>query len=80
MKAPLLTERIQLGALRGVAEYLPTRVKGSRVITGWTLRLDVPGTDYRIEGFAATQEGAREMFIETVKEWLKDTNRKPVIT
>ena len=74
------TEHIAIGSLRGTAEYIPTRVKGSRVITGWTLRLDVPGTDYRIEGNGTTQEEARAYFLETAKQWLRDTNRKPVIT
>lgn len=73
-------ERIHVGALRGAAEYLPTRVKGSRVISGWTLRLEVPGTDLRIEGFGSTQDEARTLFLETAKQWLKDTNARPVIT
>jgi hypothetical protein len=74
------TVRFEVGALRGVAEFLPTRVKGERVITGWTLRFDVPGTDYRIEGNGTTQDEALNYFLEVAKQWLKDTNRKPVIT
>ena len=80
MTAMKTTERIQIGALRGVADYYPTRRKGSRVLTGWTLRLDVPGTDYRIEGNGETQAEALAMFTETAKQWLRDTNQRPVIT
>lgn len=70
---------MQVGALSGVAEYLPTRVKGSRVISGWSLRLNVPGTDYRIEGNGTTQEEALHFFLETAKQWLRDTNTRPVV-
>ncbi len=80
MKHHKQTERIELGELHGVAEYYPTRARGDRLVFGWTLRMNVPGTDYRIEGFGTTQEEAHHMFLETAKQWLKDTNSKPVIT
>ena len=80
MKPPKNTERFHVGKLSGVAVYTPTRVTGSRINTGWTLRYDVPGTDYRIEGNGSTQDEARYFFTETARQWLKDTNSKPVIT
>ena len=59
-------EPIAIGPIRGLAEYVPS-------LMGWTLHLEIG--EHAIEGWGATQEEAKFMFLETCKQWLKDTNQ-----
>ncbi len=65
-------ERIDAGPIRGLAEYVPTRPQ-----PGWMLRLEIG--EHAIEGWGLTQDEAKFMLLETCKQWLKDTNQRPVI-
>ena len=63
-------EPIAIGPIRGLAEYVPGHA-GTKAI--WLLRLTVG--EHAIEGWGATQDEAKFMFLETGKQWLKDTNQ-----
>lgn len=71
------TERVELAHVAGVAEYIPSHAPGSKLLTGWMLRLEIG--DFAIEGWGPTQDEAHHMFKEVLGQWLKDTNRRPVI-
>jgi len=62
-------ELVQVGPIRGLAQYVAIAHPG----VGWMLRLEVDD-DHVIEGWGVTQEEARFMFLETCKQWLKNTN------
>ena len=64
---------IELGPIRGLAEYIalaPPKV-------GWVLRLEIG--EHAIEGWGLTQDEAKFMFLETCKQWLKNTSRRIAI-
>lgn len=66
-------EPIRIGPVVGLAQYVP--IAAPRC--GWMLRLEIG--DVAIEGWGVTQDEARFMFEETCKQWLKNTNTRPVI-
>lgn len=70
-------ELIAIGPVNGWAEYTPMTRKGSKLTVGWMLRLEID--DHAIEGWGATQDEAKFMLEETARQWLKDTNQRPVI-
>lgn len=70
-------ELIAVGPVNGWAEYIPMTAKGSKLTIGWMLRLEID--DHAIEGWGNTQDEARFMLEETARQWLKNTNLRPVI-